>query len=378
MNAATRRLDSAPTPDAQPYSRLSHDPPPPRIIFPSESFDLLSYLDSLRRGPSPGGVARPDSLRHVAAGVIADRGIAKAVGHNLSSKAITPSLRPGTRTQRVVRHYCADVEALQGELDAYRRLLGTIATAQTEIVRPGWMSWEVQSATQRDRLAFVEEHLSAQAQCHLGVGVATADLIARGPEALLTSCNDDIRRRIGLLSGFVARVLTLGVATGLLGVVRWPGAESAWYVRNTHQYHVTKERVSQRGRGHSQVQLDYEHRLACTEVHLMEAARLDDVPGWLKVPSSSAAVVAAIPWTLRPFVSTVVGTVIRQREIAWVVGQAKTSHEVVRPIPVPHFDPAVVIFSPDRGLGIVLTSWEADPKSGPGLVGRLHLALVRR
>jgi hypothetical protein len=108
------------------------------------------------------------------------------------------------------------------------------------------------------------------------------------------------------------------------------------------------------------------------EVHLIDAMQVQGIPGWLKLPSHVEAVTNSIPRLLLPFVGTVVGTMIQQREIEWVVSTNTTFRQVFVPQRAPIFDPAIVIGS------IVLTGWETDEHSAPGWWARLNMALARR
>ena len=50
----------------------------------------------------------------------------------------------------------------------------------------------------------------------------------------------------------------------------------------------------------------------------MDAMTLGGVPGWLDLPPDVGRVVDAIPPLLWPELGTVVGTMVREREISWL------------------------------------------------------------
>src|SRR5206468_3046138 len=95
------------------------------------------------------------------------------------------------------------------------------------------------------------------------------------------------------------------------------------------------------------------------------AAQLRGVPGWLDLPPAVEGVVRAVPPLLHPDLSTVVGTMVKEREISWYVGQESYTSEHDHPQRQPVIDPAITIGS------VVLTGWESPEHRRPGWWMRL-------
>jgi len=104
----------------------------------------------------------------------------------------------------------------------------------------------------------------------------------------------------------------------------------------------------------------------------MDAARLAGIPGWLELPPAVDHVARAIPRIVWRHLSTVVGTMIREREIMWLAGAVRLPEDLVRPLREPVIDPAIAIGP------IVLTGWETPEHRQPGWWMRLDRYLAGR
>jgi hypothetical protein len=228
--------------------------------------------------------------------------------------------------------------------------------------------------------------------------IATANLVAEGPQELLSACRRDLAVRIDAIKLHMVTELTSGVAHGIFGVVIWPGCDSCWYARSERRYTVKKEsekladarRVERpvqardgtrslvddmitRARTRRVVRVGiYEQMHVLKEVHLMDARQVRGIPFWLKLPVNVRDVVLAIPRFLHGQIGTVYGTMIREREISWKIGELSLTREMVRPQRRILFDPAIVL-----GNSIVLTGWETHDSAQPGWWMKLDNLLNR-
>lgn len=365
---------------------------PPRHLFsrrtvreslPTSIVDYLDAIRGLRPHERDNGSRSPQDY---AAGEI---------GGNLLTAKLTPRLLALTATQhlpataspdRVVSRYVADVAALDDQVDAVNRLFSSIAINQVRM--PIDTDWSLLSAPAGDdwesRRALTEEGLRRQARraqedkdrarlaaglftptapgALLGPHVVTAELLAGQHESLLTRCRDDVDRRCWAVSIYAATCLFNGVLGGLLGAVSWHAEDVCWYARNEHHLRSKAARPGQSA---------YEHWRVCKEVHLMDAMHLDGIPGWLELPREVQNVVDAIPPLLHPEIGTVVGTMVREREISWLAGTVSYPAERQRPLRRLVFDPAIVVGS------IVLTGFELPDHYTPRWWQRLDCALAR-
>jgi hypothetical protein len=98
---------------------------------------------------------------------------------------------------------------------------------------------------------------------------------------------------------------------------------------------------------------------------------LRGIPGWLELPRTVQSVVDAIPPILHPEIGTVVGTMVKEREISWLVDEVSYPADRVLPLLALLFDPAIVIGP------VVLTGWEMPEHSRPGWWMHLDRALAR-
>jgi hypothetical protein len=144
-------------------------------------------------------------------------------------------------------------------------------------------------------------------------------------------------------------VLLLSIA---LLIEEW---STCWYVRS--------ERVVQ-FKGHW-TRNTYTHWHVCHEVHLLDDVQLGGIPGWLDMPPAVEYVAGAIPPLLWPHLGTVVGTMVRERHISWLMGEVAYPVKRVQPQRKLIIDPAIVIGS------IVLTGWENPEHQRPGWWMRL-------
>jgi hypothetical protein len=183
----------------------------------------------------------------------------------------------------------------------------------------------------------------------LGPPIINANLLAGARHAALAACREDIARGRNALVEHLWGSLMTTLANGLLGVIAWHSPEVCWYVRNERRLRLE---------GHWS-QFRYDHFRTVKEVTLMDAMQLQGVPGWLEMPRQVENVVNAVPPILHREIGTVVGTMVKEREISWLVGDYRLpADEVIPRRPV--FDPAIVIGS------IVLTGWESAEHRVPG------------
>jgi hypothetical protein len=347
---------------------------------------IVDYLDAIR-GVRPH--ERDDGTRspqaHAAAEIAGTLLTAKLTPRLLALTG-TQQLRPTDPPDRVVSRYIADVATLDDHVDAVNRLFNSIALNQIRmpidtdwslLSAPGGDDWESRRALteaglrrraqreqeDRDRARLAGGLFTATAPgALLGPHVVTAELLAGRRDTVLARCMNDVDRRCRKVSYYAATCLLNGVIDGLLGAVSWHAEDVCWYARNEHHL---RSKAARRG------QSAYEHWRVCKEVHLMDAMHLDGIPGWLELPREVQAVVDAIPPFLHPEIGTVVGTMVREREISWLAGEVTYPAERVVPRRRLVFDPAIVVGS------IVLTGWELPEHYVPGWWQRLDCALAR-
>ncbi len=195
----------------------------------------------------------------------------------------------------------------------------------------------------------------------LGPSIIGAEFLVGDRASILAACQQDIARRCEAAAMYVWERLMQGLGSGLLGMVSWHSADVCWYVRGEHRLRLKGDWA----------QNHYEHWEVCKEVHLMDAMHLAGIPGWLDLPRTVQNVVDAIPPLLHPEFGTVVGTMVKEREISWLAGEVRFPAERVLPQRRLVFDPAVVIGP------VVLTGWELPEHARPGWWMQLDCALNR-
>jgi hypothetical protein len=349
--------------------------------------NIVDYLDA-RRGVKPTwGEPGDRSPQWRASRELAKSGFFERIKAELLSLTRTRRLRP-TDTDPIswiVGRYVADVTALDDQVDAVNRLLGTITLSETRMpidtdqdfrfapAGDDWASrrafseaWNMRRAREaqeeRARARFARElFIPKDAGEVLGPSIIDAELLVGDRGSVLAACQHDIARRCEAAAEYLWESLMRGLGSGLLGMVAWHAADVCWYVRGEHRL---------RTRGHW-TQNGYEHWEVCKEVHLMDAMHLAGIPGWLDLPRTVQGVVDAIPPILHPEIGTVVGTMVKEREISWLAGEVSYPAERVLPQRRLVFDPAIVIGP------IVLTGWELPEHTRPGWWMRLDCALAR-
>lgn len=340
--------------------------PPPRNLLSTRvprvpaAYDVSDYLAPLRGTASPWGTRKRRSPQWHAAAEIGHMQLATKLADRLYAMTGLRSLPASARADRVVARYLADAAALGDQLDAINRLFATVADSQT-LAAPGGFD-PAPAEAETARAAFAATLFAGRTAADVfGPHVVTASLLAT-PDRTRAACEEDLARRCGAIGDYAVRCLSDGLTNGLLGVAVWPAADACWYARSERVCRPT-------ARGAGDV---YKHWHVCKEVHLMDAAQLGGVPGWLDMPPAAERVVSAVPPLLHPHLGTVVGTMVRERTISWVVGKATYPREQVRPQKELIVDRAVVIGS------VVLTGWESAEHRRPGWWMRLDRYLAGR
>lgn len=278
-----------------------------------------------------------------------------AVTLGLRDRTKLGRIPPTAPTDRIIARYLADVATIDLELGALHRFLAVITDTSTH------MNASVDHR-EHDAAAGVlaVEHARgryAGTWCNqmfpegaFQANVATAPLVARPPAEVHEACRRDVEDRCRGLADYVVDCLLAGIEHGLFGLVAWPGPDACCYARNERRLWLQGHWSGSR----------YECWHVVKEVHLMQAMTLRGVPGWLDTPPHIGRVVKAIPRSLVPFVDTVIGTMIREREHSWRVGEVQYQpHQRVAPQPAPVFDPALVIGP------VVLTGYERPAHAKP-------------
>lgn len=355
---------------------------PPRNLFSrrvaqaAAPADVVDYLDALRGLKPTWGDDDVQSPQRRAAEPVAGLQFTKSLYSRL--KTMT-SIRHCRQTDtdplsRIVSRYVEDVAALSDQVDAINRLFTAIALSQAQMpmdtdhsffFAPStiWQDSERRKVNEEKARHKVASSLFAPKApaVVLGPPAVSARLLVMDRASLLAACQEDVVRRCQQVSVYAAECLIAGVASGLLGIVSWHSGEVCWYVRNERHC---------RPKGHW-ASFSYDLWQAVKEVTLIDAMHLQGVPGWLEPPAQVQNVVNAIPPILHPEVGTVVGTMVKERQISWKVGEVTLPAEEVTPRPRVVADPAIVIGR------IVLTGWESPEHRRPGWWQRLDCALAR-
>jgi hypothetical protein len=333
--------------------------------------NVADYIGALRGDSAVWGHGKAQSPQWHAATELIGLDLAGQVRTQLAAslRMSTTNSCSGSGIHAIIERYLSDVSRLNAELAAFNSLLYAIAWNQTFEYTQRGSTFGVEEA----RASLVDQ-LSASwcLACNLGPSVISAGLVTLGRDTVIIQCQDDIARRIQVMAAHVVQSLIDGVASGLLGVVAWPGVETCWYVRNEHRLNLKSETREQITDVRDMVQQSYDHWMACREVHLMDAIHVKGIPGWLDLPERVRNVTRSIPRLLHPFIGTVVGTMICCRDIQWFVANRQHKHEVERPQQQLVFDPAIVIGP------VVLTGWESPEHFRPGWWATLDMKLARR
>jgi hypothetical protein len=358
---------------------------PPRNLFSTTmtrapaARNVADYLASLRGAAPTWGAGGSKSPQWHAANEIVEMGLAAKLTDQLLGLTRIHSLPLSASTNRVIEQYFADADALASQIDAANNLFATIADAQTLMlaeVEPGQGVQHVagsfattarlasgQATVEAARTRFARSRIAAKAaEVVLGPHLVTADFLAAHRGSALAACQADVTRRSKAVAAYFVQCLFDGLASGLLGLVAWPGTDVCWYVRNEHWLYL---------QGHWS-RNTYQDWHVCKEVHLMDALTLGGVPGWLDLPPHVQRVAEAIPPLLWSHLGTVVGTMVREREIQWLVDEVSYPAEQVQPQRRLVFDPAIVVGS------VLLAGWEASEHRTPGWWMKVDCWLARR
>lgn len=359
--------------------------PPPRNLFstrvprPAAPRNVADYLASLRGSAPPWGVEGAYAPQWHAANEIVEMRLYDKVAERLRAMTRLSALPADTPLDGVLEKYLEYAGVLDDQVDAINRLFLTVADAQTQpsaVIKTPEVSpyhpdfyfhqqqvIQAQAEVEKARARFAQSLFApSSADELLGAHVLTADLLAAAREVTLSACREDIDRRCQAVAAYVVQCLFAGLQSGLLGLVVWPAPDACWYVRS--------ERIAQL-KGHW-TQNTYAHWHVTKEVHLKDAEQLGGIPGWLDLPPAVERVVAAVPPLLHADLVTVVGTMVRERHISWLVGEVTYPEAHVQRQRELIVDPAIVIGS------VVLTGWETPEHRRPGWWIRLDRYLARR
>ena len=360
----------------QPPARNLFSTRVPRLSAPR---NVADYLASLRGSAPPWGVEGSYSPQWHAANEIVEMRLYDKLADRLRVLTRLSALPADTPLDGVLEQYLADAGALGDQLDAINRLFATVADAQTQpsaVIKTPELSpyhpdfyfhqqeiVRAQAQVEKARARFAQSlFVPMSADEVLGAHVVTADLLAGAREVTLATCRVDIDRRCQAVAAYAVQCLFDGLESGLLGLVVWPAPDACWYVRS--------ERIVEL-KGHW-TQNTYAHWHVTKEVHLMDAEQLGGIPGWLDLPPAVERVAAAVPPLLHADLGTVVGTMVRERHISWLVGEVTYPAPRVQPQRKLIIDPAIVIGS------VCLTGWETPEHRRPGWWMRLDRYLARR
>jgi hypothetical protein len=351
----------------------------PRTLAPR---NIVDYLDA-RRGVKPTwGESGDRSPQWRASRELAKAGFFERLKSQLLSLTTTRCTRLAgiAPLSWIVGRYVGDVAMLDDQVDAFNRMFAVIADSQTRV--SGTIdSLPSYDATADGRLYVVDDgraRAAAQAERSrarfardlftptgagevLGPSIIGAEFLAHDRGSILDACQADIARRCEAAATYLWESLMRGLGGGLLGLVSWHSEDLCWYVRGEHHLKPKGDRARN----------SYEHWEVCKEVHLMDAMHLAGIPGWLDLPRPVQNVVDAIPPLLHPELGTVVGTMVKEREISWLAGEVSYPGERVLPQRRLVFDPAVVVGP------VVLTGWELPEHSRPGWWMQLDCALAK-
>jgi hypothetical protein len=354
----------------------------PRVPAPR---NVVEYLDALRGVKPRWGVDEDRSPQWLAGTELSKTRIFQRLTAQLRSLTRTRLLRPGDALDQVVSRYVADAAALGDQVDAANRMFEAIALNQIRMPidtdqdfpfapagddfasqRAFYEAWAERQSRERheneQRGRFGRDLFTpTDAGEILGPHIISADFLVTRRDSALADCQADISRRCEAAAQCIWEALMRGLSSGLLGLVAWHSPDVCWYVRN-------ERRLRLKSRWHWET---YEHWHVCKEVHLMDAMHLAGIPGWLELPRPVQNVVDAIPPILHPEIGTVVGTMVKEREISWLAGEVSYPAERVLPQRRLVFDPAIVIGP------VVLTGWEMPEHSRPGWWMQLDCALAR-
>lgn len=347
--------------------RVPHQPKP---------LNVGDYIAAVRGDTPLWGQGEFRTPQWLAGTELVSLGVKDKLSSVLNAQLRTPlldGLSSPPKTHAVIEAYLADVSRIDGEVSAFRTMLDTIARNQTFVYDQSGRPQPIASWHDINREVFLNVQRTRRlGPPQLGAPVVSADLVAGGGEGVRVACAQDVRRRVESAAGHVVEGLVDGLGSGLLGVVSWPSTDTCCYVRNEQQLFWTSDSERMLGERRREITQSYEHWMLCKAVDLMDAMHLKGIPGWLELPERVAEVAASIPCLLHPFVGTVLGTMIRCREIRWFVANRQYSHEQAVPQARPVPDPAITIGP------VVLTGWESPEHFEPGWWAKLDMGLARR
>lgn len=347
-----------------------------RIVHQPKPLNVAEYIAAVRGDTALWGLGEFKTPQWQAGTELASLGIKDKLSNVLNAQLQTPLLNgssPHPTTYKVIEAYLSDVSRIDGELGAFRTMLDTIARNQTFLFAESGGLEAPGSWRDAYHATFVNELRGKQLRAlQLGSPIVSAELVSSGSESVRTACAQDISRRVESAAVHVVECLIDGLGTGLLGVVSWPSTDTCWYVRNEHQLHWKQNTNTLLTEDRMEVTDFYEHWMLCKAVDLMDAMHLKGIPGWLELPERVANVAASIPCLLHPFLGTVVGTMIRCREIRWFAANRQFTHEQAVPQARPVVDPAITIGP------VVLTGWESPEHFKPGWWAKLDMTFASR
>lgn len=347
-----------------------------RITPPPKPLNVADYIAAVRGDLAPWGAGEFKTPQWQAGTDLVALGIKDKLTGVLNAELLTPRLNASSSppsTHKVIEAYLADVSRIDGELNAFRTMLETIIRNQIFLfASPEQPPIPASSHPLVSGPLLNELRAKQVGQAQLGSPIVSAELVAGGHEFVRVACAQDIGRRVEAAASHVVDSLIDGLRTGLLGLVSWPSANTCWYVRNEHQLHWAGQSERTLSVDRVEVTHHYDHWMLCKAVDLMDAMHLKGIPGWLELPERVANVAATIPCLLHPFVGTVVGTMIRCREIKWFVANRQYSHEQAVPQARPVVDPAITIGP------VVLTGWESPEHFKPGWWAKFDMSLASR
>ena len=288
---------------------------------------------------------------------VVSSGLARKLHDQLLSKMKTHGCTSSMPKQRIVSAYLSDMTALDEQLVQFDEMCRALARNHIRFLelsdRLEMTGPQVGSVQQQAFETTLNKVVGAQ-RVIMGISVVTADLMAESQDYILLIVQRDVSRRVEVLVAHLVGSLINGMTSGLYGIAVWPGVSSTWYVRNDHLLKLASTKTTNTSFDRMTVNHRYEQWMRCNEVHLMDAVRLCGIPGWLEYPPNIQEALDKIAPLFKAHVSTIVGTMIRKREISWCVGAMNISEDILLPQPAPIYDPAIAIGP------IVLTGWEKE------------------
>jgi len=321
------------------------------------AFSIADYLQELRFNSSKQATPQSEAID----ALIWD--VRPKLQTEIAKGKWLPSMNaPPTSADKLIRYYMRDVSVLKNQWDELNRFLWALVAIHTTVHRPleaipgDWNGTMVAEVLRQTKIKFGDMAVDAwQADAS---SVLSANLTARPLNEMFDVCKRDIVEKVINLANYVVQHhFADGIQRGIYGLHIWTSPSDCWYVRNTHDLRPKSNTTQVIEGNRALVKSRNDIWMTCNEVHLTNAKIYAGMPWGLDWPESIWGVMKKVPEFLKPFVSTIVGTMTKKRTIAWYVETSEITSEVPVPMPAPVKDPAVVIG------GCVLTGWEKTSRS---------------